>query len=249
MFDPIRVLYTTTDESYEQGYEICIAQHPEASFVPEGPTGLGLDFQDQVGSFLEWSGSDYISFFCDDDIFIRPFTDHPSPERILRLDNRVICVSLRLGINTTNCYPLNREQESPSTQYAVHDALYWEWIGADGDWGYPGSLDGHVFRRNTLLSLLREVEFKNPNQLEETLAKLCFALREQELMACYWNSVVTGIPINRVNDTHPNRYGETVMMDTEALNHNYLEGGRLNLGNIRKKQITAAHNEIKLAFA
>lgn len=244
IFYPIEVIYTVSAPEYRRAYKVLDEEHPNVFIAPE----CEKDFQGDVEACLSSKSSNYVSFFCDDDIMVRPFTDQPSPEKILRLDNRVLCVSLRLGTNTTNCYPLNREQTAPVTQYAVNDALYWEWIGADADWGYPGSLDGHVFRRNTLLTLLEGQSFQNPNQLEETLQKRCYTLKQYELMSCYRNSVITGVPVNRVNQTHPNRFGETNPMNVEELNLSFLAGKRLNLGEINRKQVVAAHNELKLSF-
>ncbi len=119
----------------------------------------------------------------------------------------------------------------------------WEWAGADGDFGYPGSLDGHVFRKNDLFKLI-DGDFHNPNTLEDVIVRNCRG--RQQLMACYEKSCVVGNPVNRVNETHVgNRYGDEFYTATDDLYDRYVAGERLN-PKILPSKIRGAHQEIEL---
>lgn len=243
LFFNTTVIYKA-DPAFQETYETCGKEHAWAHFIAQN------DFQEQVFSLLDHGNEQFTAFLCDDDLIVRPFLDLPHPGRILRSNGNVFCFSLRLGFNTTNCYPLRKTQKLPTIRMAINDALFWEWKQAEGDFGYPGSLDGHVFHRNWLRLLLAEVEFANPNELEDALSANSMKLsRPFPLMACYANSLITGNPVNLVNNTHQNRYGETNFLSIEELNKRYSQGERLKLEQLEQEQITGAHTELQLVFA
>lgn len=249
IFDPIQVIYRGEFE-FAEGYQICKEQHPEVRFLPE------KNLSGQVEGLLrDWSDTPCVTFLCDDDLIIRPFIDDPRPDTLLMPTPSLLCISLRLGFNTTHCYPYDRKQEHPGWEVALKDIRMWSWEGKDGDWGYPGSIDGHVFRRNDLLDLLINQPygsayhgFSNPNELEEVLNRNCRAIGTP-LMACYSQSVLTGVPANRVNTSHPNRNGQEHPLDLISANAQYRAGKRLVLDELSAQQINAAHTELPLVFA
>jgi hypothetical protein len=239
-FDDISVLWAATDEDYKKGYLECEAEHPKVSFRRQKT----YEFEKQVHALLRKAG-DHVAFLCDDDVFYRPFYE-TEPGEILTEHPDVLCVSYRLGLNTTFCYPMNAEQTVP--KMAPHKGIYfWQWKGKEFDWGYPGSLDGHVFRRSHLHALISTGSFSAPNQLEDLLSMAC---RDAVIprMACYKESVLVGIPVNIVNTTHRNRHGEVFGRDTKDLNDRYLKGARLRPRRMKFENINAAHQEVRLAF-
>lgn len=234
-FYHIDVLWTASDKDFKQGYKKCKIEHKGfAQFWEE------RNFQYQVTD-LVCRGSRSICFFCDDDIVYRPFTQK-NPDYFLLKHADVISVSLRLGLHTNTCYPLRRIQQWPA--FVDREGVnVWAWGDADGDFGYPGSLDGHVFRRDQLHTLV-DGDFHNPNTLEEVIVRNCRG--RQPLLACYDKSTVVGNPVNRVNETHiSNRFGESFYLSPEDINDAYLNGGRLK-PHILSSKINAAHHEIEL---
>lgn len=225
VFQPTVIWYAKRDD-YQHGYEICAEEHPDARFLRED----GLTYQ--VRSLM--LGPEHVTFFTDDDVLYRTTTALPA---ILA---EWICFSLRLGTNTTNCYPHGRPQELPMS-------LTWKWERGDGDFGYPMSLDGHVFRAQDLLPILNTHNFSNPNWLEETLMRRAKEIG-RPLMACFHESHVVGIPANRVNETTPNRNGETYPYPVQDLNERYLRGERIDLDALDFSDIRGAHQEIPLVF-
>lgn len=242
MFEPISVLFTASNASFMEGYHRCQKRHPEVVFCREH------HFQTAVETLLEEGSTPYVSFFCDDDVFFRPLFWQSWPNRILDRFKQVLCVSLRLGENTLQCYPMNLNQKLPVTIPPIQPGVMaWEWKGAIGDWGYPGSLDGHVFRRHTLREILREREYTNPNRMEDQLNDAC-KQREEPYMASYTRSLLVNIPANRVNSTHPNRFGEHIGIEPEVLNAAYLGGKQVKLASFHETTITAAHVELPLVL-
>lgn len=237
---PIEVLWTATVADYFRGYELCKSYFPQVQFTNEH------SFESQVTDTLHRSTLRYVMFLVDDDIFTRPLRLDPSPGLLLE-SKTTLCVSLRLGLNTTECYPLRRSQRTPAFIAEIGDAHVWNWRAADGDWGYPGSLDGHIFRREQIVGMLARQTYTNPNRLEEALVHAC-ETQPQSLMACYSQSALTGCPLNRVNTTHIlNRNGELNPQDPGTLNTAYITGKRPMLST--PPEINAAHVELPLVFA
>lgn len=237
----LHILWSGSTEEYRRSYEVCVAQHPKISFVEEN------SFQTQVLRLLQ-NARDFVMFLCDDSVFYRPFTHGRAqmPYSILSIRDDVICVSLRLGEHTTECYPMRAAQQVPEF-LKVREIRVWKWRGAQYDFGYPGSLDGHIFRKHHARALLLTGTFDNPNQMEDVLNRACHKSALAS-MACYQRSVLVNLPVNRVNSTHGNRFGETYPLSEEALNDRYLIGGRLSFENMRIGYVKAAHQEEKLVF-
>lgn len=216
LFD-ITVLWTGGE-----GYRICSQEHPEARFVEED----GLTYQ--VRALLR-EGS-LVTFLTDDDVLYRPLTAIPY------LPPNVICFSLRLGMNTNYCYPLARSQRVP-------EKVAWLWEQEDGDFGYPMSLDGHIFRASDLIPVLGH--FTTPNWLEVMLMKAAPTFK-RPYMTCFSESRLVGLPLNRVQDEMPNRNGGTYSV--QELNQRYLRGERIDLDALDFSDIHGAHQEIPLVF-
>jgi hypothetical protein len=244
MFEPITVIWVASTPEFADGYYACKYDHPEAQFIHE-PAGL-YGLQRMTREVLKRSGP-LIMFAMDDDVLYRSLEIEPWPESLMA-NHDVFCVSLRLGQQTNICYPHTRKQELPHFTWVEPNALTWEWRGADGDFGYPCSLDGHIFRTHQVLARMGHAEFLSPNQLEDVLASQVQWI-EEPLMACYQDSHLVSIPANRVSQTHTgNRYGNT--HSTVELNDRFLLGERLSLWQMMKQehQVTGAHTELEMLF-
>jgi hypothetical protein len=217
--DRTTVIFRPTSDAHRDGYELVKTRHRDARFMEE------RGFQGQVLDALKHG--EFVMFVCDDDVFYgRIEKPTPTPDVILNLDPRVVCVSTRLGANTTRCYSLRTDQQVPDDGNPT--VMHWRWRDAHYDFAYPGSLDGHVFRADELTILIsatgwdHEIKWSCPNELEDHLHR---AVQSSllPLMACYRQSLLVGVPVNRVNDTHKrNRYGELWPVTPEALNERLL---------------------------
>ena len=239
LFSMLRVLWLADEPPYEQAYAVCASSHPEAGFVRQA------GFSDDLSRLLQ--GEQPVSFFTDDSVLFRPLAGRRRLPAEWLDDDDVLCFSLRLGLNCRDCYPLAREQRLPEFRAPDDETLTWEWRGADADFGYPASLDGHFFRSSTVRDLVAGGRFSNPNTLEEMLAGRILA-EHRPLIASYRESHLVGIPANRVNETHPNRYGESWPLDERLVNDRYLRGDRLDLSAVSADAVTGAHVEIPLRW-
>jgi len=236
-FDPVYVLWTYSNPEYRVGYGICAERHRDVIFLHE------VNFREDTLALLE--GKKLVCFFTDDDILTGPI--YEEIEETLAW-NRVLAFSLRLGKNTTYCYPLSRDQALP--KYRVDDGgiMSWRWKEADGDFGYPFSLDGHVLRVVDVQTAIQDRGFTNPNQLEDILAQRASIFFDRPLLASYQQSRLVGIPANRVNATHPNRFANGWRTHATAeLNRRYLAGERIQ--EFDCTAVGAAHQEILFELA
>ena len=240
--DDVHVIWQIGRNVYEQSYALCANEHPTVAFHRQ--YRLEMDVLDLIDE-----GDDEVMFLTDDSVFYRPLPSF-DPTIALELHDRLLCFSLRLGRNTSDCYPLRRAQHPPA--FTTHSAwLSWHWRKGDADYGYPGSLDGHVFRRVDALWLIdrKPFDWVNPNELEERLNAAC-RFSPRDLMGSFEQSVLVGIPANKTGVTHlSNRTGETHPRDPLELNARYLAGERLELAAAASWYPTAAHAEFPLEFA
>lgn len=101
--------------------------------------------------------------------------------------------------------------------------LPWSYRG--GDYDYPFSLDGNVYRKHDVVRLLRGLRFGNPTELEATghahRARLPFA----DVLPCSPPCLV-GVPLNRVSDSSNMPHLDVA---ADRLNRAFLAGKRMQL--------------------
>jgi hypothetical protein len=135
------------------------------------------------------------------------------------------------------CYTEKRETKAPE----VVDGL-WLWKGLPGDWGYPMSVDGHIYRTSQLKPVINSLNFSNPNTFEGILDQHRIDL---PYMVCLDNSPLLNIPVNKVQTANGNHCGS---ISAEYLNEVYLSGRQISLSNISGFENISAHQEIPLIF-
>ena len=203
-FDEVYVIWTASDNKFAAGYDML-------DFRGAMSVRQSQDFKDDVVWYAD-SPNEYTMFLTDDDVFLRDFVMPVIPDN-------VACLSLRLNPRMDYCYTLNRKQAPPKMQ----PGNIWNWRLADADYGYPMSLDGHIFRTADILPLLEKLDYHDPNSLEAALARNPI---NRPLMMCFDKSVIVNNPINRVQDTIKNRHGN---VSAEWLNEQFLAGRRIKL--------------------
>lgn len=242
LVDSISVVWDASDEDFERAYLACESEHPSVDFFPENT------FFDEI-SYLVEQADDHVMFLTDDSYFYRDLPEL-DPLAVLQAESDVLCFSLRLGRNTWICYPLKGRDQRVPHFINMDDHLIWGWAESDGDFGYPGSLDGHIFRKADMLRLIREDDhWWNPNTLEDTLTRGVYKIPKSS-MASFPRSVLVGIPANRTSRSHPgNRYGDFHPIDQTWLNDEYLAGRHIQFPNIHIDAVNAAHQELDLETA
>lgn len=235
----IQVIYRASNSENACAYRALQQENPKCQLIEED------DFQSQVNQLLINTGR-FVCFATDDSVFFQSF----DLEGVLD-DPRVMCFSLRLGMNSQYCYTSDRAMPAPKF-YCNESCLLWAWPDASDDYAYPMSLDGHIFRKSTLIPIMRSLEFRNPNELEDQLAKRVLqpeVLRESpRWMASYRNSRYVSIPINRIQNTFKNRVGQDPRYSPTKLLMRYQRGERIDVEKTVLTPPIGAHQEYRLAF-
>lgn len=239
LIDSIAVVWDSSNTDFEQAYSICDHDHPSVDFYQEGEFGPDILWQVKTAD-------DYVMFLTDDSWFYRDVPD-VDPCAVMESELDVLCFSLRLGGNTNTCYPLKGRWQNLPPFESGGGYLVWEWSKGDADFGYPASMDGHIFHKRELMTMLRSDDsWWNPNTLEDTMCRAVYR-GYRGSMACFEQSVLVGVPANRTSDSHPgNRYGQTFFVDHEWLNNRFLDGERIKFPDIHPDTVHAAHQEMNL---
>jgi hypothetical protein len=229
---PIVVVYKATMTEFDDAYRL-LDLNDRFRLVPQS-----ADFRRDVIDAVD-PASEYTVFHTDDDVFFR------KPAATPMVPDEFAAFSLRLGKNTTYCYPLGRTQPVPSTAESG-PIIAWDWTRAKDDFSYPMSLDGHVFRTRRLLQILARTQFANPNELEEELHYRRYLVPPN--MLAFRESCLVSIPLNVVSSTHRNRAGEDPERSPWALNRRFLSGERIDFEAMDFSHVRGAHQEIPIVF-
>lgn len=223
----VTVLYRSSGGDFESGYMLARSRWPWAWFAPE------IDFRYQVETWFE-QATETVGFLCDDDAFYRP------APAVIELP-----FSFRLGLNCRFQHPTGLEQIAPTPFGDIADGLSWSWRDADGDFGYPLSLDGHVYRKPTLENPW-PAGYVDPTTLEAALASNAASFKPL-MMHSPGHSCLVSIPANRVtehshNPIMPN--GPSV----DELADAYVHGRTLALDEMDFSGVQGAHWEVELVY-
>lgn len=214
-----------------KGTSVDAAAADGAWVIPE------TDFHRDVRDALDHAG-DHVCFMCDDGVLFRRPAD---PTRLLQRDPRILCHSLRLGSNTRWQYPTGLRQ--------LYRGPVWRWRDAARDFGYPGSVDAHVFRTRDLRDVLDGLEFPNPTALECAMVIGCARLADaMPLMSCErWSSYV-GVPVNRTSDQSGVRFGATWPAPLADCQARWDAGQKISLDELDFTRVDGAHTELELRW-
>ena len=234
----LKVLYTTSDAEQEEAYRQMAQDYPGVVFVRE------KSFKQELLSQLQ--GFDHVLFVVDDTIFVRDFHLGECVRRLAEFPD-AIGFSLRLGENTTYCYPLDRSQRLPDFQAVDANAVVFDWTAGEHDFNYPIEVSSSVYRMHDVYPLLDRLDYKNPNTLESVLSACApqFASSLPRLLSVP-RSAAFAVPINKVQDFNENRAGERQEYSAEGLAVLYRDGYRLDAAAYSDFTPNSCHQEVEL---
>lgn len=213
IFNPLVVIYDCSLPEYFDSYEILKHDWTSVQFISQ--TVFKADVMYQLNRAKE-----HVMFLVDDMLMRHPMLfEWKELEFLFRTNGDVGTVSLRLGDNTTVQYQ-SRQTIEPirRAQHADGNLSYWNSFAqpTTSNWGYPLSVDGHVFRTTDMRGVLQRLTFHAPNTMEEqmSLQKSYFS----PVMACQEESVFVNNPLNLVQTTHNNRYNKDKHVGVRSLN-------------------------------
>ena len=237
------VLWTTSHVGYQIGYRILQRDHPSVRFIRE------QSFADDLRTLLVESPDSLACFLVDDDVVFR--TVGLDAQELLG-DPQILAFSLRLGWNTTFCYPLRCSQRHPQPLRTAGECCVWDWRDASCDFGYPASLDGDILRTADALAMLGDSRSSNPNRLEDVLSQAVrtpWMMERRPLLASYRSSALVGIPANVVTRTHENRNAALPEFSIAELNRRYVAGERIQADRMDFRHVNAAHSSLPYVLA
>lgn len=230
LFDELVVLYRPTSERHVAAYAELRRTWSHVGWLAE--TSFKRDLASALGQ------ERLLVFHTDDDVFFRDV------DRVELHDDEV-CFTLRLGLNTTYCYPLDIIERLRGLSSCGGERIVWPWkCQGPGAYGYPLALNGHVLRQEEARDWLETATYATPNELEASLQQ--FLPEARPLMASFVDSRVVSIPANIVNETFPNRHGG--LHDVDELNERFLAGERIDVASMAFDDINACHTEIPYVF-
>jgi glycosyltransferase involved in cell wall biosynthesis len=234
----ITVLYTTSSAYQEGLYRQLALEYPGVTFRRE------RHFRADILALV--AGAGFVAFVVDDALFVRDFSVGTVIEE-LQSDASAIGFSLRLGTNTTYCYPVDAQQDLPEFMAVRPGVLAYRWPGASYDFGYPFDLSSSVYRTADIEPLLRRIPFTNPNLMEGRLAAGAPASGpRQPVLLCFERSVAFCIPANMVQTVAKNRAGTRADESPMALAAAFERGCRIDVSSYDDFPNTACHQDVAL---
>lgn len=194
------------------------------------------------------SPDQYTLFLVDDTVFIRDFYLEDIIS-VLESQTEIIGFSLRLGDNTTYCYPMQSEQCLPDFTLYRNNFYIFTWYSSNLDFGYPFELSSSLYRSEMIFNYLLQLSFWNPNSLEAKMAGGAWQFHQKyPYLACYKKSVAFSIPVNKVQNEFPNRYGVDYSNSIEELSQRFDEGEVIDINKFTGFVPKACHQEVELSF-
>jgi len=233
---PVCIVKSSTPE-FAWGYHLLTERNNKGILIDEcelGGFGPALSYVIDIDR-------PYTIFFVDD-MLIRKAIPWDSPLLTSPLESpEVACVSLRLGPSIRKSYnlrkPLHRPRLDDYTEW-----FEWEWGGADGEWGYPMSLDAHLFRTKDIFLKYDLSAFRSPNHFESFMAAHPI---NRPVMACFREGPFTlNVPANQVQSMFRNRTCNG--RSAEELNEAFLQGKQIDTGPLAKQVVDSCHVPLKL---
>lgn len=225
----LSVIWTSSEEPFLSGYQKLFEEHPDVNFINQSVQGFKQSILTQINPLIP-----YTIQFVDDIVFINAFTIQCSEFESFIQEPETISLSLRMHPGITNCYMLNLATQPPLTASAGK----WEWLNLPGDWGYPYSTDGHIFRTEDILPCLTNQEYNHPNALEDKMTRF---IKIRPFLRCFPNAKILNIPSNKVGQNIHNRSGN---LSADCLNNLYLKGHRINIEAFDSLRVNSVHYEL-----
>lgn len=225
----ISILYKVSNEDFRKGYNL-IPKYENITLIEE------RNFKGDLINILNPSIS-YTMFLMDDNVFKEDFSLEDDEVKYFKSNDNIISLSLRLHPNLTYCYPARINMNKPKLLFNKNII---NWRTETGDYGYPMSLDGNLWRTNQILNLVHNLNYNNPNSLESQMA---FRPLNIPFIMFYNKSKIINIPINKVQNFNNNVHGN---ISADYLNKLFLNNQKISMEGISNIDNISCHQEIKI---
>lgn len=240
----LAVLYNTSNDEYQAGYEILENRYPQYLFIKETngkhryPCKNYLsffnlkkivkykhcrwpksNFRELLINIINKTACEQIMFLTDDSLFIRDVEIGNDIKDWIKQKPEQNSLSLRLGLGiNTPQKPLPK---------SINGIITWKYSDYTEykNWGYPFSVDGHIYSKKLIKPLLDKIIFNNPSTLEAHLYDYSMKKHLLDNGKTYTNTCLLSYPLNMVQTVAGN---ESLGISTKELNNYFLIGYSLS---------------------
>ncbi len=236
----VSVLYNYSSPDYGKAYDLLAGRYPSVRWIKEenyttARTNCDFSFfywhnvywwlknkklrknktgfKKEIVREIDRSSAEYLMFLTDDSLFVRDITVPKEVLDQIREHPRDCSFSFRLGKNLTGG-KITRE-EAQSIRWNVYEN------DPATDWGCPFSVDGHVYSKSVLSTIIKAIVFNNPNTMEPNMG--CY-IRERQLFSTIQaplENALCGFELNRVQQIISNHH---LGISAAGLNDYFLKG-------------------------
>jgi len=217
----VNVIWKASSKEFQEGYEKLFDNF--VSFFKEE------NFREDV---LDLCKGNLCCIMCDDNVIYRTI-EHGLPQI-----NPGKVFSLRLGLNTIVQNHTIGSFQPRLNQYAGENIIEWNPHLYNNlmNYGYPFSLDGHIYNTKQFVNLASQFNWKNTNELEGGLFNNRFDIT---ILSSFRQSASVNIPLNNLSG-----YTKSMDISPAFLNDEFLKGKRLYLP--ENINIVGCHQNIEL---
>lgn len=235
------VIYRTSTPAHGNSYEVVKKRFASVTYWHQDMSGVN-DFKPLVMRGVNYSNAPYITFAVDDDI-IKEETDLGLCIGYLE-QTGAHGFYLRMGLHITRCYSMQCSNKARSYRKVAPGVISWSFAQGNGDWGYPGSVEFSIWRKNDITNLLNAHEFSNPSKLEDVIN---YYTSKHTNALCFERSRVVNLPLNIVNETQQSNK-QMNWMTPQQLLEKFEEGYKIDIAPLYKVRNRSCHMEYKPTF-
>lgn len=220
----ISIMYNHSSIDFAKGYNLLKKRFKNINFIPSV-----TDFYENI-LYLVCTSNDHIAFCGNNTVVYKksPKTFDKLEAYLPKFDTE--CFSFRLGLNTIVQNPRTGELQPVLNRYINRDNIIcWNRsiYHTMTNYGYSFSMDMHVYRREILKYLIKQITFSNFMQLESKLL-------EYNNKILYMSSFEKSIAVSLTNEVDP-----------YSINDKYLNGEVISFIN---DKVIGCHQEFPLEF-
>jgi hypothetical protein len=241
-YQNVTVIFRASNQSFVDGYKKLIKKWGRK----DKATGYVSWINEEQTSFKEatisaiQSTREFTMFLVDDIVFTHEFSMNDPEFLFFRKDEDILGLSLRLDPQKTYCYAIDQVMKVPESH---NEGFFcYAWHGKDGDFGYPMSVDGTVFRTQEILPLVQRLNYWNPNSFEAALSQNPIP---HPFLLAYNQAKLVNVPANRTQDTFNNRHANLEEAQLSKLNDLYLQGIEIDYEPFNGLETPSVHFEMK----
>lgn len=247
-FNEVRIIYTASNEKFNEGYE----KLKKEEILPNIVWQEEEDFISDFFGYLESCESEYLCGMVDDCVVYKRIPAGSEVVEQVMQDGSVFCFSLRMGLNITVQNYLNPSMIVELRKYQENDiGIRWDWKEWTDtlNFGYPISLDGHIYRTEEIRDLSTQRKYDCLRDWEGGVAKLCRKTMQRNNMSSFKQSILFSIPSNCVQDP-PLVSGQVFNFSPEEMNDRYLNNEVISFSKMQYafQNVNWSHNEVRLIF-